>query len=550
MSLLVSDTDPSWWRGCVIYQIYPRSFRDSNGDGVGDLAGITAKLDYVASLGVDGIWISPFFRSPMKDFGYDVSDYRDVEPVFGTLADFDRLVEEAHARGLKVLIDQVLSHTSDQHPWFLNSRSSRGAERADWYVWADPKPDGSPPNNWMSVFGGSAWQWESRRQQYYLHNFLVSQPDLNFYNPAVVDQLLDDVAFWLDRGVDGFRLDTANFYYHDEQLRDNPARPMDAAVPSAIPGVYPYAYQLHVHDRNRPETLGFLQRLRALLDRYPGATTIGEIGGDDSLPLMAEYTAGGDKLHMAYTFSLLTARFSGRFVHDLIAELEGQLDNGWPCWSLGNHDVTRVMTRWGEALGSEDSDDLARVTMAMLLSLRGSVCIYQGEELGLPDVVVPYEQVQDPFGLALWPEYKGRDGCRTAMPWTRGGLHAGFSDVEPWLAVPVPEAHRARAVDVQEHRPASILNAYRRFLRWRHGHAALRLGSIELLGELPDDALVFIRAHEGERILVAFNLSNAPLSVPVPGGAGTPLEGHGFPAVQPEKGQLALPPFGAYFGRL
>ncbi|GAB4535311.1 MAG: alpha glucosidase [Haliangiales bacterium] len=554
--------NPDWWRGSVIYQIYPRSFCDSNGDGIGDLSGIISKLDYIQGLGVDGIWISPFFRSPMKDFGYDVSDYRDVDPMFGTLADFDRLVEEAHRRDLKVLIDQVLSHTSDQHPWFEESRASRDNPKADWYVWADPRPDGSPPSNWMSVFGGVAWEWEPRRQQYYLHNFLVSQPDLNFHNPAVRAQLLEEVRFWLERGVDGFRLDTVNFYYHDAELRDNPACPVKPTDPGAImPQVYPYAFQEHVFDRNRPDTDEFLRELRALLNEYPGATLVGEIGGEDPLPLLAAYTSGGDKLHMAYTFSFLTRKCSGEHLHQLVSELEGAIDDGWPCWSLGNHDTTRVMSRWGRALdgdAGEHSDSLAAMLMAFSLSLRGSVCIYQGEELGLSEVDVPFEKLQDPFGITLWPMFQGRDGCRTAMPWTSDGTYAGFSNHEPWLAVPVPGDHRRRAADTQDVAADSVLARYRQFLKWRQEQPALRLGDIDLsvsglsVSGGDREALVFVRSHQGARILCAFNFSPKARTVAVAGGVGAALEGHGLGGaeVSSDASAVTLPGFGAYFGRL
>ena len=280
--------NPDWWRGAVIYQVYPRSFYDSNGDGIGDLPGVTAKLDYIASLNVDAIWLSPFFTSPMKDFGYDVSDYRNVDPIFGTLEDFDELIAEAHKRDLKIMIDQVLSHSSDQHPWFVESRANRDNPKADWYVWADPKSDGTPPNNWLSVFGGSAWAWDSRRKQYYLHNFLTSQPDLNFHNPEVQKQVLSDVKFWLDRGVDGFRLDAINFCFHDPKLRDNPASKAVAEGSIGVRKENPYAYQFHKFDKTQPENIDFLKRLRALLDQYPGTTTVGEIGDDNSLQTMAE----------------------------------------------------------------------------------------------------------------------------------------------------------------------------------------------------------------------------------------------------------------------
>ncbi len=294
-----------WWRGAVIYQIYPRSFRDSDGDGIGDLPGILEKLDYVAGLGVDAIWISPFFKSPMADFGYDIADYRAVDPMFGTLEDFDRVLQRAHALGLKVMIDQVLSHTSDQHPWFQQSRQSRDNPKADWYVWADAKPDGSPPNNWLSIFGGVAWQWEPRRGQYYLHNFLTSQPDLNFHNPDVRRAVLENVEFWLQRGVDGLRLDAINFCFHDRLLRDNPPKPPELRVGRGFSPDNPYAFQYHWHNNTQPENLAFLEELRALMDRYPGTAALGEISSEDSLATMDEYTRAG-RLHMCYSFDLLT----------------------------------------------------------------------------------------------------------------------------------------------------------------------------------------------------------------------------------------------------
>jgi alpha-glucosidase len=299
--------DADWWRGAVIYQIYPRSFQDSNHDGIGDLAGIIHRLHHVAELGVDAIWISPFFRSPMLDFGYDVSDYRDVDPMFGTLGDFDALIHRAHELGLKVLIDLVLSHTSNQHAWFQESVTSRDNPKSDWYVWADAKPDGSPPNNWLSIFGGSAWEWSGDRMQYYLHNFLKEQPDLNLHNPDVQEELLSVVRFWLDRGVDGFRLDTINFYFHDKELRDNPA--LDPAKRNATiaPEVNPYNWQDHLYDKNQPENLEFLRRFRALMDEYPAATAVGEVGDAQyGLEIQAEYTGGGDKVHMCYSFEFLS----------------------------------------------------------------------------------------------------------------------------------------------------------------------------------------------------------------------------------------------------
>ena len=299
--------DPDWWRGAVIYQIYPRSFQDSNGDGIGDLAGIRQRLPYIANLGADAIWISPFFPSPMKDFGYDVSDYRGVDPMFGSLEDFRVLVDDAHHHGLKVMIDLVISHTSDQHPWFAESRSNRENHKADWYVWADPKADGSPPNNWLSIFGGSAWEWDTNRRQYYMHNFLTSQPDLNFHNPEVQNELLDIVRFWLELGVDGFRLDTINFYFHSQSLKDNPALPPEARNASIAPEVNPYNYQDHLYDKSQPENVDFLKRFRAVLDEFPAASSVGEVGdAQRGMEILAQYTAGDDRIHMCYSFDFLS----------------------------------------------------------------------------------------------------------------------------------------------------------------------------------------------------------------------------------------------------
>ena len=539
----------NWWRGGVIYQIYPRSFADSNGDGIGDLPGITARLEHVARLGADGIWLSPFFRSPMKDFGYDVSDYCDVEPMFGTLDDFRALVARAHALGLKVMIDQVLSHTSDQHPWFVESRASRDNPKADWYVWADARDDGTPPNNWLSIFGGSAWQWDTRRCQYYLHNFLTSQPDLNFHNPAVQDAILATVRFWLDLGVDGYRLDTANFYFHDAELRSNPGRgaPDPNKPDPAVNPFNPYGWQRHLYDKSRPENLVFLQRLRALLDQYPDTTMVGEIGDDDGLARVAEYTAGGDKLHMAYCFDLLGERHDAPFVHGVLERFGRIVGSGWPCWALSNHDVTRVATRWG---GPEPDPALLRLALALQASLRGSVCLYQGEELGLPEADVPFEDLQDPYGITMWPQYKGRDGCRTPMPWSAEAPDLGFGSgaARPWL--PLSEAQRALAVDRQEADPGSMLQAARRLLHWRRTQPALVHGELMLL-PVHEQVLAFVREHQGERVLCAFNLSAQPAELALPAGLALAQQlDSGIGGAQPVGATLQFAPWGVLHARL
>ncbi|MDO3384448.1 alpha-glucosidase family protein [Gilvimarinus sp. SDUM040013] len=528
-----------WWRGAIIYQVYPRSLMDSNGDGVGDIPGIISKLDYIASLGVDAIWVSPFFRSPMKDFGYDISDYRDVDPLFGTLDDIDELIQQSHQRGLKVMIDQVLSHTSDQHDWFQESRASRDNAKADWYVWADPSEDGTPPNNWLAIFGGSAWEWEPRRGQYYLHNFLKSQPDLNYHNPDVQAQMLEEVEFWLKRGVDGFRLDAINFCFHDKSLRSNPPKPAAERKGRGFSEDNPYAFQRHLHDNTQPENIAFLQKLRSLFDRYQQIVSLGEISSENSLQTMADYSRGNDKLHMTYSFELLTEEFSPRYIRETIATLEESLGEGWPCWAIGNHDVARVLSRWG---GDHASDDLAKMLNAMLLSLRGSVCSYQGEELGLNEVELTLEQLQDPYGIAFWPMFKGRDGCRTPMPWN-DQQHGGFSSVKPWL--PVATEHCKRSVASQSADQTSVLNGYRNFTAWRKAQSALRYGDIEFI-ELHDDVLSFYRLCEEQTLLCCFNFSPNSVELAMPQGQWQVLSGHGFTANAVAR-SLTLPPFGVSF---
>jgi alpha-glucosidase len=533
-----------WWRGAVIYQIYPRSFLDTNGDGVGDLPGIIEKLDYVASLGVDAVWVSPFFRSPMADFGYDIADYRDVDPLFGTLDDFDRLLAKAHRLGLKVMIDQVLSHTSIEHDWFRQSRETREGEKADWYVWAEARPDGTPPNNWLSIFGGVAWQWEPRRGQYFLHNFLASQPDLNFHNPDVRAAQLDNVKFWLDRGVDGVRLDAINFCFHDPQLRDNPPKPAELRTGRGFSPDNPYAFQYHHYNNTQPENLAFLEALCALMDRYPDVAALGEISSEDSLATMADYV-GEKRLHMGYSFELLTDDCSAAYIRGTVETLEAKMPHGWPCWAISNHDVRRAVTRWG---GDAPDAALARQLIALVCSLRGSVCLYQGEELGLPEADVPFEQLQDPYGIAFWPTFKGRDGCRTPMPWN-GGAHASFSRNAPWL--PVPATHQERSVARQEVDPESVLNAARRFLRWRRSQPALVEGDIRFV-DTPEPVLAFVRRGGGQSLLVVFNLSTNDIEWTLPAECGIAYtkDGHGLLSGRLAGTRLHLPPRGSFYACL
>ncbi len=542
-----SKSNADWWRGAVIYQVYPRSFQDSTGDGSGDLAGIISRLTHIASLGVDAIWLSPFFKSPMADMGYDVSDYCAVDPMFGTIEDFDALVAEAHRLGLKIIIDQVLSHTSDQHAWYVESRRSRDNEKANWYVWADPKPDGTAPNNWISIFGGPAWEWDSVRKQYYLHNFLASQPDLNFHNAAVQDALLETVRFWLERGVDGFRLDTVNFYFHDPLLRDNP--PMPRGKANDIPDTNPYGYQDHLYDKTQPENLAFLNRFRALLNMYGARTSVGEVGdGERSLRTVAAYTEGGDKLHMCYTFDLLGPEFSAVHIRKCVAAFETAVADGWVCWAFSNHDVMRHVSRWTPPGG--DPDAVAKFSITLMASLRGSICLYQGEELGLPEAELAFEDLRDPYGIRFWPGYKGRDGCRTPMVWEAARTNGGFSTGKPWL--PVPDNHRARATDTQNADDASILAHYRAVLAFRKKHPALIDGAITFL-DADGDILAFTRTSETETetLLCAFNFSSEAKEWTLPENLGR-LRQLGAPgtATAVDGSVLALPGLGAFFAQI
>jgi len=494
-----------WWRGGVIYQVYPRSFQDSNGDGIGDLPGIIDRIDHIASLGVDCIWLSPITQSPQHDMGYDVSEYTQVDPLFGSLQDFDQLILKAHSLGLKVIMDKVVSHTSDQHPWFQESSFSRDNAKADWYVWADAKPDGSPPNNWLSVFGGSAWEWHTARKQYYLHNFLTSQPDLNFHNPAVQDAVLDVMRFWLDRGLDGFRLDTVNYYFHDAQLRSNP--PLKSL--HGKPAVNPYDMQSHRYSKSQPENVEWLKKVRKLLDAYPGAATVGEVGDEErGLELMKAYTSGTELLHMCYSFDFLGPKFSAEHFRSKVTQFFSGGETGWPCWSFSNHDVIRPVTRW--AAHSASPADLARQGAALVLTLKGSVGLYQGEELGLPEADILYEELTDPRGIRFWPEDKGRDGCRTPMPWQGNLVHAGFTTGTPWL--PVKPAHFALSVDAQNADPNSTLNFFRRFIAWRKSHPALLIGDIEFF-RCDEPVLAYRRFDGNKDMICVFNLSPEPRSV-------------------------------------
>ena len=495
----VTATKNEWWRGAVIYQIYPRSFADSNGDGIGDLPGITSRLDHIASLGVDAVWISPFFTSPMKDFGYDVADYCDVDPIFGTLADFDALVERAHGLGLKVLIDQVYSHTSDAHAWFVESRASRMNAKADWYVWADPKDDGSPPSNWQSVFGGPAWTWDARRRQYYMHNFLSAQPQLNVHHPDVQQALLDTAQFWLNRGVNGFRLDALNFAMFDPSLTDNPPAPPSNGVKTRS-----FDYQERVHNQSHADIPFFIEQIRQLTDGYDGVFTVAEVGGTSAIADAEKkaFIAGDVRLNSAYGFEFLYAdALTPALVRETVENWP--TSDGWPSWAFSNHDAPRAPSRWASA---EHRPAFTRMAMLLLLCLRGNIFLYQGEELGLTQVEIGFDQLQDPEAIANWPLTLSRDGARTPMPWHADAPNAGFSVAAPWL--PIGDDNQALAVDVQNGNDTSVLSLTRRLLAFRHASEALRTGDIMVV-EASDDLLAFERATARQHLICVFNFSDA-----------------------------------------
>ncbi|KQI68291.1 alpha-glucosidase [Loktanella sp. 3ANDIMAR09] len=503
-----------WWRDAVIYQIYPRSYQDSTGDGVGDLPGITRRLPHIASLGVDCIWLSPIFTSPMADMGYDVSNYTDIDPLFGTLDDFDEMLKTAHDLGLKVIVDQVLSHTSDQHPWFIESRKDRDNPKADWYVWADPLEDGSPPTNWHSHFGGPAWEYDATRRQYYQHNFLTSQPDLNFNNPDVQDAILDTCKFWLDRGLDGFRLDTVNYYVHDAQLRSNPPAPRPDGM--IVMSSDLFGMQDNIYNKNRPENVLFIERLRALTDQYDEIMMVGEVGdhGQRSIDLMADYTKGDGRLHMAYSFAMLSDEFTPAHFRNCIESFQAGAPDGHPEWSFSNHDVVRHVSRWSKYAVSEDA--LARLSAAMLFSFEGTIGIYQGEELGQLETVMEYHELTDAQAIRYWPGIKGRDGCRTPMVWEADAPNAGFTDGTPWLPIKAPQA--AHAVDLQEAANDSVLHFYRDIIAFRREHPCMTRGKTTFL-DLPDPVLGLRRSVDGRHLTCLFNLRADAVTLQVAGAA-------------------------------
>ena len=496
--------DLEWWKTGVVYQIYPRSFQDTTGSGIGDLNGITERMGYLAdTLGVDAIWISPFYPSPMADFGYDVSDYTDVHPMFGTLDDFDRLLAEAHRRGLRVIIDWVPNHTSDQHPWFIESRSSLTNPKRDWYVWRDSKSDGSLPNNWQSEFGGPAWTHDEDTGQWYLHSFLAEQPDLNWRNPEVATAMFNTVRFWLDRGVDGFRIDVAHYVMKDPALADNPTAQNPDGMAHFKP-MGPFGAWEHVNDRGHPDVHDVYRGFRAVLDEYDGDRfSIGEIHIFD-WDEWATYYGDDDELHMPFNFSLVWAGWNPTEIRARVEALEAAVPaGGWPNHVLGNHDEPRLATRYGP--------ENARAATVLLLTLRGQPTLYYGDELALRETDVPAEDRKDPKGFGV--PGMSRDGCRSPMPWTPGPGH-GFTkpEVTPWL--PFSEDAETRNVEIQLGDAGSTLNLIRHLLALRRHRPSLHRGTITFL-DVPDDVLAYVREVEGEQTMVLINFADTAQTLPV-----------------------------------
>src|SRR3954447_1065056 len=484
-----------WWRDGVFYQIYPRSFQDTDRDGVGDIKGIIRRLPYVRALGVDAIWLSPIFPSPMADFGYDISDYTGIDPLFGSTADFEKLVEAAHAASLKIILDLVPNHTSDQHPWFIESRASRNNPKRNWYLWRDPKGDGSAPNNWMSEFGGSAWQYDKASGQYYYHAFLAQQPDLNWRNREVREAIYDVMRFWLNKGVDGFRVDVIWHLIKDEQFRDNPSNP------GFHPDRPPHERLLPRYTADQPEMQEVIAEMRAVIDEFEHRVLIGEI----YLPierLVAYYGKDLSGAHLPFNFALLSAPWNARGIEKIIAEYESALPSGaWPNWVLGNHDRPRVASRVGP--------DQARVAAMLLLTLRGTPTLYYGDEIGMHQVAIAPEDERDPVGKRMPGLGLGRDGCRTPMQWDSSGF-GGFSEVRPWL--PLPEDHIHENVVNLEADSRSILSLYKRLIALRRGCPPLIAGDYHPVAA-QGDLLVYRREAEGRAVTVVLNLGPEPIAV-------------------------------------
>lgn len=565
-----------WWQHAVFYEIYPRSFADSNNDGLGDLNGITAHMDYLRNLGVDAIWITPCFPSPQVDFGYDVSDYTGIEPMYGTLADFDRLVQQGHKRQIRVVLDFVVNHSSDQHPWFLKSKTSRDNEYRDWYIWRDGKPADptappppaianappgeAPPNNWTSNFGGPAWKYDPNTKQWFYHFFDPAQPDLNWRNPRVHDAMFNVVRFWLDRGVAGFRLDAVDTIFEDPQLRDNPAyfapNQLDAAgnpLPGEVPHKDPYGMPLQrrIYNGNLPENHQVLQQLRQVADQY-GAVLIGETWTENIAQLKQYYGQGAAaeiQLPMDFLFANVNRVSAPEFRRQVgLVESSG----GWPVYLFSNHDIERAYNRYG---GLHPSDEVAKLLAGLLLTLRGTPILYYGEEIGMENRdPVSREEVRDPIGVRGWPAEKGRDGERTPMQWT-AGPNAGFTGGKPWL--PIAANYQTHNVQSEEQDPNSVLNFYRAAIRLRHRDPALVEGSYVALNQQDQNVMSYLRQYRGRAVLVALNMSPEPQTV------SFDLSAQGYSAKAKLRGllisnapkeqklnSLTLQPYGVYVGEV
>lgn len=492
--------DHLWWKHGIIYQIYPRSFQDSNADGIGDLPGITSRLAYLQDLGVDALWLSPIYPSPDVDFGYDVSDYRNIDPKYGTLKDFDKLLAEAHKRKLRIILDLVFSHTSDRHPWFIESQKSKQNPYHDWYIWSDPAPDGKPPNNWLSNFGGSAWRYNAKLNQYYYHMFYPEQPDLNWRNPAVRTEMLDVMRFWLDRGVDGFRLDVFNNFFKDAMLRDNPR--------AEKPGIRPFEWQQHLFDTAQPEMYPLLEEMRALLDTYPERYAVGETFLVNTVK--ARTYIGENKFHAGFDFSYTRTPWNARrFGHAIQYWDALHGDEAWPNWVLNNHDISRSASRYN----ADRDDSKLKLLSLMHLTLRGTPYLYYGEEIGMRDIKVKHSQIQDPVGRRYWPFYKGRDVCRSPMQWDNTS-NAGFSKHRPWLHLHPDFPNRNQAAQSKD--PDSLFNFYKAVIALRKAHPALHAGSITLVEQENPHLLVYERQSAEDRIFVVLNFSIRPQVLKLP----------------------------------
>jgi alpha-glucosidase len=491
----MSERAEVWWRDGIFYQIYPRSFQDSNADGIGDLKGIIGRLPYLRELGIDAIWLSPIFPSPMADFGYDIADYTGIDPLFGAMGDFEALVEAAHAGGLRVILDLVPNHTSDQHPWFIESRSSRDNPKRDWFLWRDPRPGGGPPNNWLSEFGGSAWEYDAATGQYYYHAFLAQQPDLNWRNPAVREAVHDVMRFWLNKGVDGFRVDVIWHLIKDAEFRDNPPNP------DFQPGRPPHEKVLPLHSADQPEVHDVIAQMRRVIDEFDDRVLIGEI----YLPpqrLVAYYGNNLAGAQLPFNFALLSAPWNARAIEKIIADYEAALPAGaWPNWVLGNHDRPRVASRAGP--------DQARIAAMLLLTLRGTPTLYYGDEIGMHQVAIAPDQVRDPFEKNVPGIGVGRDGCRTPMQWD-ATPNAGFSTATPWLPLPDDFLHENVAnLDADS---LSILRLYKALIALRKKLPPLVSGAYAPIAA-QGDLLLYRRQCEGSVVTVALNLGAAPVSL-------------------------------------